>query len=403
MQDERAQRVRERLALEANDGVSFTPTINPRSREIAETALAAKEESDTRADAGKAQSVTNRLAEDAENLLERRNAIQEYYDELAQQPYAPKICEVSESIVKHRPEFQQLDFVARQDYFLAREQEKREALEDVCEGGQSAPFKPDIGNAEEILQQLRPDLVNESQEEKLYRLIYRDPQNLELKKQKMREEAYAKCTFKPDINPVSKALGRPSTIDQLARPVAGLDEANEQTTRQGNGRPTTSSREALKKYFAGKRFRSKVALEMEQAERAECTFQPTLISSYKPRGMCASASTSKLMTSRSDHKNVWKSDNLMHLIDERRQRKEERMEAKRNALALKELEECTFQPNVRKSSDPRQEISTKTTRQRSSGSASPSPPRGEPTRRQVSWMLLACIVAIPSIHVLSCI
>jgi hypothetical protein len=400
LQDERAQRVRERLALEADDGLSFAPKINPKSREIAETVLAAKEESETRADACKLQSVTDRLAEDAENLFERRNAIQEYYDELTQQPYAPKISEVSESIVKHRPEFQQLDFVARQDYFLAREQEKREALEDVCEGGQSSPFKPDIGNAEEILQQLRPDLANESQEEKLYRLIYRDPQNLELKKQKLREEAFAKCTFKPDINPVSKALGRPSTIDQLARPVAGLDEASEQATHRGDGRSTTSSREALKKYFAGKRFRSKVALEMEQAERAECTFQPTLISSYKPRGMCASASTSKLMMNRGGHTNVWKSDNLMHLIDERRQRKEERMEAKRNALALKELEECTFQPNVRKSSEPRQETSTKTIRQKSTRLASPSPPRGEPSHGQVSGMLLVCIVAILSTHIL---
>lgn len=324
--------------------------------------------------------VTERLAEDAQNQLERRNAIQEYYDEVNQQPFAPVISEKSEEIVKQRPEFQQLDFVARQDYFLARELEKREALEDLCDGGKVAPFKPDIGNADTILQQLRPDLANETREEKLYRLIYRDPKNLELKKQKLREQEYSKCTFKPDINPVSKALGQSSTIDQLARPVTEFADTNNivDSPSDRKSEAATSSREALKKYFASKRFRSKVALEMEQAERAECTFQPTLIASYKPRGMCSSANTSKL-DAKNRSENVWKSDNLLHLIDERRQRKEQEMEAKRSELAVREMKECTFHPNVRKASSKvstdRQADGTKTTRRKSSSSSSPSPPR----------------------------
>lgn len=355
VQEERAQRTREELELESQEDLSFTPTINSKSREIADAVLIANEKTrfiNGEEPSAKPQDVTDRLAAEAETLLERRTAIQEYYDELERQPYAPTINDKSENIVKHKPEFL-LDFVARQDYFQTREQERRKALEDVCGDGHDVSFTPDIGNADEILTQLRPDIAHENRQQKLYRLIYQDPKNLELKKQQMREQEYAKYSFKPAINPVSRVLGRPSTLDQLSRPNAGFQEQSQRRQQIDGPRSVPNAREATKQYFAGKRFRSKVALEMEQAERAECTFQPTLVAQHKPRGMCAS--TSKLETSSTRKKgNVWNSANLLQTIEANRQRKDEEMQARRDELALRELKECTFRPNVRRASDPSQ-------------------------------------------------
>ncbi|KAG1692137.1 hypothetical protein DVH05_025757 [Phytophthora capsici] len=362
------ERIREQLDLEECGTLPFTPAINPKSREIAANKLAEREAYNQHT-VGKPKSyqVTDRLAEDAEAMAERRLATQEYVDMLNEQPFAPQISEISKKIVELKPEFQ-MDFVARQEYFQSRDQEKMEALEgftdmDYTQNGKFT-FKPDIGNAEGVLKHLRPDRCTESSQQKLYRLTYNDQREVELKKQRLREEQYGKYSFKPEINPVSKALGRSSTLDELSHPVIGLQQDPPDSKRVPPHERTDSStsRVALRQYFANKRFRSRVALEMEEASQAECTFQPNLIAS-KPRN--GSASTGKLYSRepRSRTKLEWQSENLLHLIEAERQKKADDIEAKRNALELKELEECTFQPNLLKR---RGKLSSK---------GSPSPPR----------------------------
>ncbi|KAF1793396.1 hypothetical protein GQ600_7966 [Phytophthora cactorum] len=175
-----------------------------------------------------------------------------------------------------------------------------------------------IGNADGVLKHLRPDRCTESCQQKLYRLTYNDQREAELKKQRLREEQVA-----------------------------------------------------LRQYFANKRFRSRVALEMEEANEAECTFQPTLVASKHRNG---NATTSKLYSRepRSRMKLEWQSENLLHLIEAERQKKSDEIEAKRNAQELKELEECTFKPNLHKS----------TARGKASAKGSPSPPRNTTAEEQ---------------------
>ncbi|GMG16203.1 unnamed protein product [Phytophthora fragariaefolia] len=372
------ERIREQLDLEECGPLSFTPMINPKSREIAHNKLAEREVDayiHERVGKPRTQKVTERLAEDADAAAERRLATQEYFDMLNEQPFAPKISETSKRIVEQKPEFK-MDFVARQQYFQSRDQEKMEALEGFCgmnyAQGEQLTFKPDIGNAEGVLKQLRPDRCVETNQQKLYRLTYNDQREAELKKQRLREEQYAQYTFKPEINPVSKALGRSSTLDELSHPVRDIQQdlptserSPSQERRSAND--VSSSRTALRQYFANKRFRSRVALEMEEASKAECTFQPTLIASNRT----GSSSTNKLYTRepRSRTKLEWQSENLLHLIEAERQKKADDIEAKRNALELKELEECTFRPNLQK---PRR-------RGKSDAKGSPSPPRDPDT------------------------
>ncbi|KAL3660657.1 hypothetical protein V7S43_014411 [Phytophthora oleae] len=365
------ERIREQLDIEECGPLSFTPMINPKSREIAANKLAEREADQYTVGKSKSYQVTDRLAEDADAIAERRLATQEYVDMLNEQPFAPKISEISRKIVEQKPEFQ-MDFVARQEYFQSRDQEKMETLEGFCDmdyaRGEKLTFKPDIGNAEGVLKHLRPDRCTESSQQKLYRLTYNDQREVELKKHRLREEQFGKYTFKPEINPVSKALGRSSTLDELSHPVIGLQHDPSESKRsppqeRKNPDDSSTSRVALRQYFANKRFRSRVALEMEEASKAECTFHPNLNTS-KPRN--GSASTNKIYNRepRSRKKLEWQSENLLHLIEAERQKKAEDIEAKRNAQELKELEECTFQPNLLKPSR-RGKLSSK---------GSPSPP-----------------------------
>ncbi|KAE9335083.1 hypothetical protein PF008_g13662 [Phytophthora fragariae] len=368
------ERIREQLDLEEYGPLSFTPMINPNSREIATNKLAEREVDafiKDRVGKPRSQKVTDRLAEDADAAADRRLATQEYFDMLNEQPFAPKISETSKRIVEQKPEFK-MDFVARQQYFQSRDQEKMEALEEFSDmdyaRGERLTFTPDIGNAEGVLQQLRPDRCSESNQQKLYRLTYNDQRDAELKKQRLREEQYAQYTFKPEINPVSKALGRPSTLNELSHPVRDIQQDSPASKRsppqdRRKAGDSSASRVALRQYFANKRFRSRVALEMEEASKAECTFQPTLIAS---KNRNSSVGTNKLYSRepRSRTKLEWQSENLLHLIEAERQKKADEIEAKRNAQELKELEECTFRPNIQK---PR--------RRGTSAKGSPSPPR----------------------------
>ncbi|POM73968.1 Hypothetical protein PHPALM_9136 [Phytophthora palmivora] len=366
------ERIREQLELESYGPISFTPTINPKSREIATNKLAEKEAEAFNPGKPKSHNVTDRLAEDADVIAEKKLATQEYFDMLNEQPFAPKISETSKKLVEQKPEFK-MNFVARQEYFQSRDQEKMEALEGVCAvdyaGGEKWTFKPNIGNAEGVLQQLRPDRCTESNQQKLYRLTYNDQREAELKKQRLREEQYAQYTFKPEINPVSKALGKSSTLDELSHPVLDIQHNPSISKRsppqeRRAAEDSSASRVALRQYFANKRFRSRVALEMEEASKAECTFQPTLIASKHRNG---NTSTSKLYNRepRSRIKLEWQSESLLHLIEAERQKKADEIEAKRNVQELKELEECTFQPNLEKSRR----------KGKSEGKGSPSPPR----------------------------
>ncbi|TMW65448.1 hypothetical protein Poli38472_008090 [Pythium oligandrum] len=330
--NEYIQKIREEMATEEG-GCSFVPQINPRSREIADTVLTAKQPNKP------PPSVTHRLVEDAEQLIEKRVAVQEYYDALEEQPYAPTISDTSAQIAAQRPEFR-MDFVSRQAYFQLIDQEKREALEDSCENLRDMTFKPDIGNAERVLKELRPERIQETQQECLYRLTYHDPKKAELKKQKLREAENAKCTFKPAINPISKALAARAESSSRA-PLTSIEKHQRRTD--------------LQQYFAGKRaFRSRVAMEMDQAQRAECTFKPQLVAKPPTRTHTKpkSSSTSKLLAKerQQDGKAIWRSDNILHMIETQRQQRDEELQTKRNARELRELEECSFQPSIRRTS-----------------------------------------------------
>lgn len=322
------------MAQDMKETCHFTPIINPKSREMADALLISKqaekirqvqsardqvvvdqeEDSETLMAMLEPPSVTTRLAQDAAEALEKRIAVQEYYDTLETQPFAPQISEVSAKLVQEKAEFQ-LDFVTRQAYFELVEQEKREQLEDQVEQTRNLTFRPNIGNANQILKELRPDRIQENTQQRLYRMIYDTPRQKERQQAHLRTQLEAECTFKPVINPFSKALVKTSKRQAMTVPV--------------------------------KTFRSRVAMEMKEAELAECTFRPTLHTK--------SHSTSKLLIKEK------KGDKMMHSIDKERMKRIEDLNAKRNELELRELEACTFQPDLTKTRSSKRQSPPKTT------------------------------------------
>ncbi|CEG46969.1 uncharacterized protein PHALS_03637 [Plasmopara halstedii] len=330
----------------------FVPTINSRSRQIALN-KAFRQDTNEKL---KPLHVTDRLAFDAYAIAQRKNATQEYFDLLNEQPFAPQISETSQKIVEQKPEFK-MDFVARQHYFRSRDLERQETLEGLCDRddsqGGKLTFKPDIGNADDVLRRLRPDRSTESSRQKLYRLAYNDHRKAELKRQRIQQAQHAQYTFKPEINPISKALGRSSTLEELSHPVLDIKSQLMPPHEPPTAGKSPASKAVMRQHFANKRFRSRIALEMEEASTAECTFRPRLVASKYRIG-----SARALKLEPRSKKMEWQSGHLLHQIEAERKSKADEIEAKRNIQELKELKECTFQPNLRKVR-PRGKSSTK--------------------------------------------
>jgi hypothetical protein len=76
-------------------------------------------------------------------------------------------------------------------------------------------FKPAVGaKSVQLADERRPPM--ETMDEKLVRLCYKDADEMQANNRRRAQELYGTITFKPVIDPVSKLLGRASTMDDLA-------------------------------------------------------------------------------------------------------------------------------------------------------------------------------------------
>lgn len=194
--------------------------------------------------------------------------------------------------------------------------------------------------------------MEESQEERVHRLYRDDMENMDANRQKKEDEIYGSISFVPDIDPVSRMLGRPANIDELVE------------NRKG------------------KRVKEKVKQQMEQKRSSECSFRPQIKASqdsfaklqrgqgkkrnemFTPPLAWADAGGCPLdsyNTPGSDADvirpagsiNMKEPDKMARDI---RMTQMEREEHRRTQLIVKEideLKECTFQPKINKSNKSR--------------------------------------------------
>ena len=106
-------------------------------------------------------------------------------------------------------------FLIRQHAMLEAKKRNLEEVESNLRAESSCTFKPDIGNADEVLTLTRPERMLEAQGARVERLgkeeVFR--KNTELAK--AQETHFSQFSFQPEINAESRARGRAHTIEEL--------------------------------------------------------------------------------------------------------------------------------------------------------------------------------------------
>ncbi|GAB5030499.1 Hypothetical protein NocV09_00301660 [Nannochloropsis oceanica] len=214
------------------------------------------------------------LAYESQRFLQRRIAKQLdlEQEQLAECHFSPRLCEKTEKLIAHAG--LPLDFESRQ--YVWKEQRQRKAA--VIEANKAAEedewFRPALKPySEAIVARLRLRLdqedinrrhtdsnSNSDDDPVVQRLAVKEIARREAARLHRTEAFYAQYLFQPSLNPVSRALGRPSTTDELAY------------------------------NWRGEMARNKAFEEAQERFEAECTFQPVLQSSYSSSSLPLAAS-----------------------------------------------------------------------------------------------------------------
>lgn len=293
----------QRLRLDAersNRDLTFQPRISEESDRLAQARMI---------ETGEAP-VEERLTMDAALTAKRRaERVEAWQATMAEaHTFAPQISHNTARIVAEMPEFSE-DFVRRQEILEKRRAEARAQWEDEMRAttGEAVEctFRPDIGNAEHVLDKLRPERLGETREELLKRLAADDRIQIEARRQEISEEHYSRFKFKPVINEQSRKRGVALTIDEHVR-------------NERNG--------AVKE-------RAVAAAEAEFREKH--TFQPTLVA--------ATPDEEDIARYRLDVANP---KALGEKVDRLQRQREAKLAETRRALEYQQLRGCTFAPST---------------------------------------------------------
>lgn len=260
--------------------------------------------SDNENDNDEDPSIITRLTEGNEKpinkQLKRRVAWEE---EIKQQcPFKPHINEISNKIVEQKYN-NKGDFIQRQQYYELEKIKKENKIRERENMNYNLKytFKPEIGNAEEVLIYKRPDLVLETEEERIERLSRKDFDKTQNTRKKVADEYYGQFSFHPIVNKKSKYLARSSSCSKLYN---------------------KEKEEKLKK----------LEEEKERKYREQCTFKPDLHYTKKQNELVDEYYRNQLKYTEKMYNNLREKEKLMR---ENKREKE-----------LEELRECTFKPKI---------------------------------------------------------
>jgi hypothetical protein len=240
-------------------------------------------------------------------------------------------------------------FYERQRVMLELQKRHKAAIVEEIRKGDECKFRPDIGNADEILALTRPQLVTETDGARVQRLSVEESAHRARTQAEARKEYYDKFTFKPEINASSRQRGRAHTVEEHVK--------NEQGQRV--------------------RLRAKAIAEAEFVEKHP--FQPTLVASAPPEhhhnrrsrskdsaeggGPSTSPGRPPALGRAADGEEDGASDagraapplrlavrsdpeHISERIAEHLKAKAERNEAVKRLVDVEQLKECTFQPET---------------------------------------------------------
>ncbi|GAQ83719.1 hypothetical protein KFL_001590070 [Klebsormidium nitens] len=283
---------RAREQLQRNEG-TFRPKINHRSERIA--LRMGLEEID----------VADRLTTFAStaSLGRKLRCVEEReLEEQEKCPFRPEINPSTERILNEALYVPaDGDFLTRQHLFNELRYQKQ--LELQSRQSAECRFRPDIGSAEEVLAQAGRN-AGESRQELIERLACTDKERLEAIRRLKAEQHYAQFEFRPALNPISRLVGRPPSVELLHK-----DDRAKQKLEM-------------------------LRAEAEEAQKRECTFQPEL-------------SRPSLETSDSRRTISMRDPELISArIQEQERERLARIEAVRELQREQELQDCTFRPAI---------------------------------------------------------
>lgn len=193
-----------RVQREQEDpNLTFQPKINATSNELALNA---------RTGVVKHLDVVERLSTNVSSALTKKIRRQEQLlqEQALDHTFVPEVSENSRKIIEHSKFFRLTkdDFVARQEMLSELKRIHTQVTAHELNTRDGCSFKPDIGNATEILanSKHRHIYANESQQEKLERLAYRDVEERQKNRERLENKHYSEIPFKPKVSEESRKI-----------------------------------------------------------------------------------------------------------------------------------------------------------------------------------------------------
>lgn len=250
------------------------------------------------------EDIVERLIQDAQKSIERRQRRQESLglEEVEKYPFAPQLSVTNKqgSASLNYPDAYQ-SFMQRQQAHIERAQSKQKSLLSISEADPHCTFRPAIDKNSECIVESMPQRVGESAEARFNRMSKEEHARREHTKAQIEANFYAKLKFEPKINPISRDLGRSSSLSELA-------------------------------YNQATRSDKKLQAEAEAAmEEHHYSFQPRLIASKKYARV------------ESDYR---QGDEILKAIEQRQLEKEEKLLQLKKEKDYAELKDCVFRPQV---------------------------------------------------------
>jgi len=283
---EMLQSLRLKSEQENQEEYTFAPQVSERSEEIAKSKI------------GNA-SFHERFVHPQAYQQERRYSTR--HNDLEgkeNHSFKPKLNRNSKKMLQGRALYgKHTDFLKRQEILTLKQQQQQHMLKKQL--NRQHQFKPNVSKTSKFLMETKPELASETPEDRIERLAYRDKQRMEALREMIHDKHYGQFDFKPQINPLSRAMARSTDVEEMAK-----NEHN-------------------------KRVKEIAKARLLKEEGKQCTFQPQLMN----------PDLTEKLAQNSKYRNT---EEMMH-------EKERRIEEFRRMQQYKEIKNCTFQPQVNKS------------------------------------------------------
>ena len=340
---------------EAQVDLTFAPKIDNHSRKLAEKRLSGQyrygsndgglDDDDENPEQLLLQSdVGTRLIIEGKKAAQRKQQLaQEYEKQEALSMEQAKVSKGTESIAARNPKVG-ASFDVRQQMHNAKLQRKNEERKNEIEQQMAVLFKPEIGKSEDIIARSRPQILHETPEDRIFRLSNLAAQEAEEKRKEIEKKVYGGMTFKPDIDPVSKALGHKNDLKELYENNRGkhIKEMARKRVEDEVGKEYTY-KPTINQYPYSNSEKEKKMREKYEAEHKVFGWADCSIKDLEDE-----VERSSLEFPRSSiNINLKEPERMARDIKIYMLEREERRKSELVAREIEELRECTFQPNVK--------------------------------------------------------